>query len=173
MPRLILPTTSVRASYLTGETETALEEGIATSWLVEAATDFAGFVEQRRTVRELWGVPVTELWYVEGSEYIGTVVIRHHLTPELERDGGHVGYHVVPRRRRRGHATRMLAKATAVCRDLGLGELLITCNQHNLASRRVIEHNGGTLQRIVAGQAHYRLSTAPPDPGTGAGAALL
>jgi hypothetical protein len=86
MPRLILPTTVVRASYLRGETETAREEGLPTTWLEEAAADFAGFVERRRAVRELWGVPVTELWFVDGTDYLGTVIIRHRLTPALERE---------------------------------------------------------------------------------------
>jgi hypothetical protein len=57
MPRLIPPTTLVRSSYLQGETEAAMEEGLSTAWLQETAADFAGFVERRRAVRELWGVP--------------------------------------------------------------------------------------------------------------------
>jgi len=57
MPHLILPTTLVRASYLQGGTETACAEGLSTTWLEEAAADFAGFVERRRAVRELWGRP--------------------------------------------------------------------------------------------------------------------
>jgi hypothetical protein len=31
-----------------------------------------------------WDVPVTELWYVDGSDYLGTVVVRRELTA----DGG-------------------------------------------------------------------------------------
>jgi predicted acetyltransferase len=161
MPELILPTTSVRASYLQGEAETGLEEGEPLPWLEAAAADFAGFVARRRGSRELWGVPVTELWYVDGSEYLGTVIIRHRLTPSLARSGGHIGYHVVPRHRRRGHATRMLAQAKPACRALGLTELLITCGTDNVASRRVIEANGGLLERVVDGEAHYRLATSP------------
>jgi predicted acetyltransferase len=164
MPRLILPTTRVRASYLRGETDLAVEEGESTGWLSEAAADFAGFVERRRAVRVMWEVPVTELWFVEGREYFGTVVIRHRLTPALERRGGHIGYHVVPRHRRRGHATRMLAQAKEACAALGLTEVLITCGEGNAGSRRVIEANGGALQRVVAGEAHYRLATVPEDP---------
>jgi hypothetical protein len=80
MPRLVPPTASVRASYLQGERELAMEEGAPTSWIDAAAADFAGFVARRRAVRELWGVPVTELWFVDGSDYLGTVVIRHRLT---------------------------------------------------------------------------------------------
>ena len=42
------------------------------------------------------GLPVTQLWYTDGSIYLGTVVIRRKLTRELARVGGHIGYHVVP-----------------------------------------------------------------------------
>jgi predicted acetyltransferase len=157
MPRLIVPTTLVRASYLQGETDTARTEGPSTTWLEQAAADFAGFVEWRRAVRELWGVPVTELWFVDGTDYLGTVIIRHRLTPALEREGGHIGYHVVPGQRRRGHATQMLAQAKPVCQQLGLTEILVTCAEDNLASRRVIEANGGTLDRIIDGEARYWL----------------
>jgi predicted acetyltransferase len=163
MAHLVLPTASVRDSYIEGEIAAGIEEGAPTAWLEEAATDFASFVDRRRTIRELWGVPVTELWFVDGPEYIGTVIIRHRLTPALAREGGHIGYHVVPRHRRRGHATQMLAQAKPVCQELGLTELLVTCGEHNLGSRRVIEANGGALQRIVDGEAHYRLSTAQDD----------
>jgi predicted acetyltransferase len=160
MPELTLPTTRVRASYLRGETELAAEEGVSTRWLAEAAADFAGFVERRRAVRVVWEVPVTELWFVDGREYIGTVVIRHRLTPALEREGGHLGYHVVPGHRRRGHATRMLAQARAVCRRLGLDEVLVTCAETNTASRRVIEANGGVLDGVLDGEARYRVPTS-------------
>jgi predicted acetyltransferase len=150
-------------SYLEGEMELALEEGLPTAWIEDAAADFASFVDRRRVTRELWAVPVTELWFVDGSDYFGTLVIRHCLTPALAHEGGHIGYHVVPRRRRRGHATRMLAQARTACRDLGLTDLLITCDQDNLGSRRVIEANGGVLEGIVDGVARYWLSAAPPD----------
>jgi predicted acetyltransferase len=160
MAQLVPPTTVVRDSYLAGETEAAIEEGLPTDWLQEAGADFAGFVERRRTVHKLWGVPVTELWFVDGTDYLGTVIIRHRLTPALERAGGHVGYHVVPSHRRRGHATQMLAQAKLVCRELGLSQMLVTCPEDNLGSRRVIEANGGTLDRIVDGEALYWLVTS-------------
>jgi predicted acetyltransferase len=98
---------------------------------------------------------VTELWFVDGADYLGTVLIRHRLTPALERAGGPIGYHVVPGHRRRGHATQMLAQAKVVCRELGLREILVTCAEDNLGSRRVIEANGGALDRIVDGEALY------------------
>lgn len=161
VPYLSLPTTIVRDSYLHGETELAFEDGLSTAWIEDAAADFAGFVDRRRAVRQMWEVPATELWFVDGSDYIGTVVIRHRLTPALIREGGHIGYHVVPGRRRRGHATRMLAQAKPVCQDLGLARVLITCDETNIGSRRVIEANGGVLERTIEGQARYWLATGP------------
>lgn len=163
VPHLTLPTTIVRASYLHGEIELAAEEGLPASWIADAAADFASFVDRRPAIREMWAVPVTELWFVDGSDYIGTVIIRHRLTPALAREGGHIGYHVVPHHRCRGHATQMLAQAKPICRALGLTDLLITCDQDNLGSRRVIQANGGVLERLVDGQARYWLPTAPHD----------
>jgi predicted acetyltransferase len=131
------------------------EEGVSGAHLDDAAADFDAFVRHRRAVRQLWGVPVTELWFVEGDEYIGTVVVRHQLTQELTESGGHVGFHVVPGSRRRGHGTRMLAEAIKFSRLRGITALLLTCDEGNTASRRVIEANGGALERVAGGQARY------------------
>lgn len=161
VPRLTSPTTSVQASYLQGEKEAAVEEGLPTSWIDDAAADPAGFVDRRRRVRELWAVPVTELWFVDGSDYLGTVVIRHCLTPALTREGGHIGYHVVLCHRRRGHASQMLTQARSFCQGLGLADVLITCDEDNVGSRRVIEANSCVLERVAGGQARYWVSTAP------------
>lgn len=148
MPKLVLPTTAVMASYLEGERAAAVDEGLDGAWIEDAAADFDAFVAHRSHERVHWYVPVTELWYVNGRTYLGTVVIRHRLTPALERAGGHIGYHVVPVHRRHGHATRMLAEALPHCRRLGIREVLVTCDPDNVASRRVIEANGGVLQDI-------------------------
>jgi len=91
-------------------------------------------------------VPATHLWWVAGVEYLGRVHLRHRLTPALWEVGGHLGYHVVPPHRRRGHATAMLAETLPFAAALGIDELLVTCDVDNEASRRVIEANGGELE---------------------------
>ena len=74
----------------------------------------------------------------------------------LERIGGHVGYVVVPECRGRGYATAILAKAVAIARDeLGIARVLVTCEENNLASIKVIERNGG----VPDGVTH---ETSPP-----------
>ncbi len=145
MPELTLPTATVKESFLVGARALCEEDGTSTAWLDEAVADFDALVAKRSAIRQMWDVPVTELWFVDGACYIGTVMIRHELTPQLRHDGGNIGYHVVPGQRRRGHATAMLTAACAWCRDLGMTEVLVTCAADNLASRRVIEANVGVL----------------------------
>lgn len=159
MGQLVPPTSSVKYSYLRGEREVCNEEGISDAFLDHAAAGFDAFVIERRAVRKQWGVPVTELWFVEGEDYIGTVIVRHELTHELLQSGGHLGFHVVPAMRRRGHGTRMLAEAITFCRARGLTTLLLTCDESNTRSRRVIEANGGLLERVVRGEARYWITS--------------
>jgi predicted acetyltransferase len=124
-PSLVAPTVTVRESYLAGELADCLAEGTSTDWLGPAGDDFDDYVAQRRGVRVKWGVPFTTFWYVAGEHYLGTLVVRHRLTPELAEAGGHVGYHVVTPWRRQGHATRMLAAGLIECERLHLGRVLL------------------------------------------------
>lgn len=152
---LVPPTLVVRESFLAGEREHARDQGLPTDWLDWATTNFETFVAHERAVQIRWGVPSTRLWYVSGEHYIGTLVIRHELTPELTDVGGHVGYHVVPAWRRQGHATRMLAAGLAECRRLGLRRVLLSCRIDNEASRRVILANGGIPDGRRAGEDRF------------------
>lgn len=100
-------------------------------------------------------VPATELWWVEGEEFLGRIAIRHRLTPRLLEIGGHIGYDVRPSARRRGHATEMLRRALTVARGLGIERALVTCDVDNVGSRAVIERNGGILEDERAGKLRF------------------
>jgi predicted acetyltransferase len=92
----------------------------------------------------------TQLWYVEGDEFLGSVSVRHSLTPMLEQWGGHIGYAVRPSAWGRGHATAMLAGMLDHVRaNLPLERVTLTANLNNPASIRVIEKNGGILRDEV------------------------
>ena len=157
-PTLIWPTTAVRESFLAGEREDCLQRGLPTGWLDAAAEDFDGYVARERGVLIKWQVPSSVFWYVSGQHYLGTLVIRHRLTPELAEAGGHVGYHVAPAWRRQGHATRMLAAGLAECQHLGLRRVLLTCDVGNEASRRVILANGGVPDGRARGEDRFWIS---------------
>jgi predicted acetyltransferase len=155
VPHLIAPTTEFRESFLSGEAQSYADEHLPTDALDDAAADFDAWVLERTVVRTLWEVPTTELWLVEGPDYLGAIVIRHRLTPQLLEAGGHLGYHVVPAHRRRGHATAMVAQALVICRSLDLARVLVTCAPDNIGSRRVIEANAGVYEDQRAGECRY------------------
>ncbi len=105
-------------------------------------------------------VPCTTWWWVSGEEYLGRIAVRHELNERLRRFGGHIGYDVRPTARRRGHATAMLAAVLPHARSLGIDEALLTCDADNVASRRVIETNGGRLAWDDGGKLGFWVPTA-------------
>ncbi len=85
---------------------------------------------------------------VEGR-IIGRLSVRFELNEFHRTWGGHIGYMVRPTCRGRGHATAMLGQSIDVLRDRGVDRILVTCNDDNLASARVIETNGGVLESVI------------------------
>lgn len=176
MPALITPDTRLKESFLAAMAEFA-EEGRAgdrsgigsdlEEWVGRWETDegFAAYVaekvaERDGVVRDGW-VRCTNLWWVDGEEYIGRMSIRHELTDWLREIGGHIGYDVRRSRRREGHATAMLAAALRIAYDLGIEQALVTCDDDNVASQLVIEHNGGVLEDVRKRKLRYWVPTFP------------
>ncbi|MBM6402812.1 GNAT family N-acetyltransferase [Phycicoccus sp. CSK15P-2] len=109
-------------------------------------------------------VPCTFLWMVDDaapSTYLGSLAVRHRLTPFLLEAGGHVGYSVRPSARRRHVATDALRLALPVCAGLGIDRALVTCDDDNVGSARVIEANGGVLEDVRGDKRRYWVTTAP------------
>ena len=178
MADLAPPDPRVRASFAAAMAEFAAEgrgapdDGSAIGQYIRDEADawstdeaFRAFCDAIRaqrleeTPRPPGFVPDTELWLVEGDEFLGRVGIRHRLTPFLLEVGGHIGYDVRPSARRRGHATRMLRDALGVAHELGIGPALVTCDVDNVGSRTVIERNGGFLEDERAGKLRFWVPT--------------
>ena len=68
---------------------------------------------------------------------------------------GHIGYSVVPWKRQKGYATRALQLLLPQARAEGLPFVELTTEAENIASRRVIEANGGELIERFAKPANY------------------
>jgi predicted acetyltransferase len=77
---------------------------------------------------------------------VGRVSVRFTLNEWLAREGGHIGYAVLPEHRRRGYATAMLRLAVTVAHEGGAGPLLVVCDDDNIGSATVIERCGGVLE---------------------------
>lgn len=86
-------------------------------------------------------------WLVEDDALVvGVSNIRHSLTPSLLREGGHIGYGVRPSARRQGLGHEILRQSLLRARELGIGDVLVTCAATNVASARIIARNGGVLE---------------------------
>lgn len=87
-------------------------------------------------------------WLVddEADYFIGEISIRHRLTESLKRYGGHIGYGIRYEEWNKGYGRQMLHLALPAARDLQIDTCLITCDDDNIASAKVMEYNGFTLQ---------------------------
>ena len=91
-------------------------------------------------------LPGYRKWMWDG-EFSGSINLRwqpgtNALPPHVL---GHIGYSVVPWKRRRGYATAALASILVDAASEGLTEVEITTDADNVGSQRVIEANGGTV----------------------------
>jgi predicted acetyltransferase len=122
--------------------------------LKEVAGHFDRFVQYLRDqadplkVKPGW-VTSSEFWLVEEEAYIGGLTLRHSLDEYLMQMGGHIGYEIRPSRRKQGYGRLILQLGLEQAKALGLQRILLTCDEHNLGSRNIIETNGGVLENII------------------------
>jgi predicted acetyltransferase len=130
---------------------------------------FVGRLERQREGRDVpagW-VPASYFVAEVAGLIVGRVSLRHELTPLLHRVSGHIGFGVLPTQRRRGYATVMLRQALERAASLGLARVLVTCDESNVGSRRVIERCGGVYEDTYRGEdapqgvRRYWINTAP------------
>jgi predicted acetyltransferase len=132
----------------------ASEEGFAALCSLSRANEVEAFVAPHGLV------PQTTLFWAEGDEFVGRFEIRHRLTDALYEQGGHIGYYVRPSARGQGHATAMLAAGLPMAAEMGIDPALVTCDDTNVASRKVIEANGGVQIAPSGAKLRYWVPTA-------------
>lgn len=90
------------------------------------------------------------LWLIDDVDYVGQISIRAELgTVYLMTYGGHIGYSIRPSRRRRGYGEIILALGLEKCPNMALTMVLLTCDSDNLASKKIIERNGGRFESAM------------------------
>ncbi len=134
--------------------------------LAQIRADPAAFLD---SLNEHAGAPITlgdgrvvprlpgPIFWIWDGGFCGALNLRYQegsldLPPHVS---GHVGYAVVPWKRRQGIATQALRLILPVAAERGLAKVLVTCDEDNAASQRVIERVGG----IASGRA------PAPEPG--------
>lgn len=172
MPGLVVPAPRWAAEYREALREAA-ELGEVVPW--DPAFDCSDdelLDAIARAAAGIWGPGATEpsqwyRWWVEGEHYLARISLRF---PGFRENADHyashgdIGYDVRPSERGRGVATDMLRAMLDFARRQGYEDALVTCDDVNAASRRVIEKAGGSyLDTLIDGDdtvLRYRFSFA-------------
>jgi predicted acetyltransferase len=127
--------------------------------LVKIEDDPRGFLQTKADDREAKGgaIPLPDgstvqrlpgfIRWIWDGEFCGSIGFRWQPgTPSLPAHVlGHIGYAVVPWKRKRGYATKALALILQEARAEGLPYVELTADPDNPASQKVIVANGGVL----------------------------
>lgn len=105
---------------------------------------------QSEKAYEMGFVPSTTYFLVDEQLHIkGALNFRHELNENLLIMGGHIGYGVRPSERGKGYAVTMLKLGLEIAHDRDIEKVLITCDDSNIPSYKVIEKCGGVLENTV------------------------
>ncbi len=96
-------------------------------------------------------VPATNFFLIneENNEIIGAINVRHFLSAQLVKFGGHIGYSIKKSYRGKGLAKTMLKMAKPFLESHNLKEVLICCDKENIASRKTIESFNAFLENEI------------------------
>ncbi len=92
------------------------------------------------------GVHASTFFTVRKSDkkIVGSFQVRHFLTDELKKHGGHIGYAISPSERKKAYGKEQLKLALDVCKTMKILNVLLICNSDNKESIRTILSCGGS-----------------------------
>lgn len=95
-------------------------------------------------------VPSYDYFAVDDDKLIGLIHIRIRLVPHLVNYGGHIGYAINPKYWNKGYGKELLKIGLLKAKNLiEEDNILITCDDDNIGSYKIIEANGGILENKV------------------------
>ena len=95
-------------------------------------------------------VPSYDYFLVDDNKFIGRISIRTELTPALLNYGGNISYGIHPKYWKMGFGTMALKFGLEKAKELVLQDkVLITCDDDNIGSYKIIEKNGGILENKI------------------------
>lgn len=151
--KIIKPSLEYRDTFIDGLKEYQSEGGFPTVDAEERRNYFSKYIERlSNEFKKGYGdkeiVHMEHLWLVDGDKYIGTALLRHQLNESLLTTGGNITYEIRPTERRKGYGKEILRLTLLEAKQRGLENVLVTCDEDNIASKKIIEANGGVLENI-------------------------
>ena len=135
--------------YNPAEPEDLVDETTFKNWLNQRILESKG-----ENLKEGY-VPQTIYWVMDQDEIVGIGKMRHYLNEKLLEHGGHIGLGISSACRSKGIGTEALKLLLAKADSIGIEEVLLTNNEDNYASRRIVEKCGGVLECINDGHCKY------------------
>lgn len=167
--QLSLPDSKFKNSFIEAHQELQLEGRAVGLNLSKLEIDFDSYVQllinfSKGVSLPEGYVPCTEFWIIEADEYVGRITLRHYLNPSLEKRGGHIGYEIRPTARLKGYGKKALSLILPIAKKMNLNEVLITCDDDNQGSIKIIESSHGkhidtiSVEGFTALTRRYRIS---------------
>jgi Predicted acetyltransferase len=100
-------------------------------------------------------VPQTTFWILSDGELAGIGKVRHYLNDVLRKESSSIGMGLAPQFRGRGVGTEALKLLIEFARSWGQDKILLTNDEDNWASRKIVEKNGGILEKVENGTSFY------------------
>lgn len=149
--QLVKPSQKYKKSFLEALKEFHQENNLLECDFDTVKNDFSLFIkylEEQETGINLPEnlVPATTFWLIDNGEFIGRLSIRHFLNKNLLKEGGHIGYNIRPSKRRRGYGKKILELGLLKAKEIGIKRALVTCDETNTPSKKIIEANGGVYE---------------------------
>lgn len=95
-------------------------------------------------------VPKSTYFLIDDEFHLfGVLSIRHRLNDDYFMYNGHIGYKIHPKYRHQGYGKEILKQGLKKAFELGLDKVLITVNEENIYSIKIILHHGGILENKV------------------------
>jgi len=135
--------------YNPAETEDLVDEESFRNWLNRKISESKG-----ENLKDGY-VPQTIYWVMEKDEIVGIGKLRHYLNEKLTELGGHIGLGISSNCRSKGIGTEALKLLLDKAESFGIEDVLLTNNEDNFASRRIVEKCGGVLETINDGHCKY------------------
>jgi len=105
-----------------------------------------------------WEVPMTTYCMYADGQPVWIGKLRHYLVESLMNRWGNIWYIIAPSGRGKWYWTKILELLLKEAKSMWLQKVLLTCDEDNIWSYKIIEKNNWILENIVNWKRRYWIS---------------